>query len=111
VSEDWVRVAAVGDVSSNSGIRVTIGTKSIALFLVDEAYYAVQNNCPHRGAPLFCSDIDDQSVICIEHAWRFSLVDGKCFSMGPESALMTWDVKVDGDDIYLSRLARMPEDA
>ena len=107
MTEDWVRVAAVGDVQPDTGIRVMIGKKSIALFLVGEEYFAVQNNCPHRGAPLYCSDVDGKTVICLEHAWRFSLEDGRCIGM-PEEALMLWDVKVQGDEIYLSRLARMP---
>ena len=109
MSDEWVRVAAVGDVDSNAGIRVKIESKSIALFLVGEDYFAVQNNCPHRGAPLYCSDLDGKTVICLEHAWRFSLEDGRCIGM-PDTSLMLWDVKIEGGEIYLSRLARMPEE-
>lgn len=106
MAEDWIEVAAVDEIAPGTAIKVQMGRKAAAVFNVDGSFYAVQNNCPHRGAPLFNGDIKDTTVICLDHGWNFSLTDGST-PQGPECALMCWDVKVEDGKVFLSRLPRM----
>lgn len=40
--------------------------------------YEVQRWCPHGGADLSESDVEDGQVVCSGHHWRFNLGDGRC---------------------------------
>ena len=111
-SDEFVRVATKAELAAASGsLRVTLNGKGVAIFDSFGALHAVQNACPHRGAPLIGGHvrlmIDGLYVICPDHAWRFDLTNGACPEAGPECTLLTWDVKVEGEDILLSKLPRM----
>lgn len=112
MADDFIRVASMSDLRrANDSLKVVLNGKGIALILKDGKVHAVQNSCPHRGAPLAGGHVvtlsDGLFVICPDHAWRFRLTDGICPEAGEECTLLVWDVKVEGDDIYLSRLPRM----
>ena len=112
MAEEWVRVASMADLErSNGALKVIVGGRGIALFAKEGKVHAVQNACPHRGAPLSGGQVyrlaDGLFVICPDHAWRFRLTDGQCPEAGPECTLLVWDVKVENGEILLSRLPRM----
>jgi nitrite reductase/ring-hydroxylating ferredoxin subunit len=109
---DFVRVASVEELDRAGSLKVIVGGKGVALFRVDGVIHAVQNACPHRGAPLAGAPVHKLEggkpfVVCPDHAWRFGLEDGQCPEAGPECSLMLWDVKVEGGEILLSRLPRL----
>lgn len=112
--DEFIKVATRADLAkANGSLKVVVNGKGVALFDRDGVIYAVQNACPHRGAPLAGGQThamqDGLFVICQDHAWRFRLTDGVCPEAGPECTLMLWDVRLEGDDIYLSRLPRLTE--
>ncbi len=55
---------------------VTAAGKTLALFNVNGAYYAVDNACPHRGGPLGEGDLDDHVVSCPWHGWVWDVTTG-----------------------------------
>jgi len=112
MAEEFLKVATLGDLRKQNGsLKVLVNGKGVAIFEKDGALFAVQNACPHRGAPLVGGQLAPMTeglfVICPDHAWRFRLSDGICPEAGPECTLLTWDVKLEGEDIYVSRLPRM----
>ena len=46
-------------------------TGDVAVFVVDDAAYAVANACPHAGNPLIEGDVLGTTLVCAFHAWRF----------------------------------------
>ena len=111
---EFVRVATITDLEKAGGsLRVQVNGKGVAIFRNEGTLHAVQNACPHRGAPLVGGHVrtlsDGLFVICPDHAWRFSLTSGECPEAGPECSLLVWDVKQEGDDILVSKLPRMTE--
>lgn len=112
MADEFVRVASRADLAAGNGsLKVLMRGKGVALFELEGTVHAVENACPHRGAPLMGGQLhrmeDGPFVICPDHAWRFRLTDGVCPEAGPECTLLTWDVKVEGEDILLSKLPRM----
>ena len=57
-----------------------VGGKELALFNVNGEFFAIENFCPHRGAPLADGDLSGHAVECSRHGWRFSLRTGACLS-------------------------------
>ena len=111
----FLKVATRADLANAGGsLKVFSNGKGVALFDVDGRVFAVENACPHRGAPLaggkLRHEADGVYVVCADHDWRFRLADGVCPEAGPECTLMQWDVKIEGEEILLSRLPRMSQD-
>ena len=63
-SDGWVRVAAAGAIAPGEGRVVEAGGRTLALFNVDGAYYAIDNTCSHRGGPLGDGDLEGTVVSC-----------------------------------------------
>jgi nitrite reductase/ring-hydroxylating ferredoxin subunit len=75
-ADDWVRVAGAGDIPAGQGRVVEAGSRTLAVFNVDGAYYAIDNTCIHRGGPLGDGDLDGSVVTCPWHAWRWDVTSG-----------------------------------
>jgi nitrite reductase (NADH) small subunit len=99
--QNFRTVARVGEVAEGSGIPVEVGDRAIALFLDGGSYYAIDDCCPHQGAPLSDGIVHDKSVTCSWHGWRFSLVDGRWLD-SPRIRIGTYPVRVVGDEIQVA---------
>lgn len=75
-SNEGVRVAGAADVPVGTGRVVEAGGRTLALFNVDGAFYAIDNECSHRGGPLGDGDLDGTIVVCPWHAWRWDVTTG-----------------------------------
>ncbi len=75
----------------------------IAVFLEGGHYYALEDSCPHQGAPLSDGILFDKCVTCTWHGWRFSLEDGRWLdSHKSKNQVPTYPVRVEGDEIRVS---------
>jgi len=57
---------------------VAVGDLVIAVFKEGDRYYAIDNRCPHRGAPLDKGLQVGADIICPLHHFRFALETGQC---------------------------------
>jgi len=96
----YTTIARVGDVAEGSGETFHVGNRTIALFLVDGKYYALDDRCPHMGASLSVGDIINGCVRCDRHLWTFNLADGACAD-APQLKAETFEVRVAGEEIQV----------
>src|SRR4030088_1481626 len=75
-SDGWGRVAAVGAIAPGEGRVVGAGGRTLALFNVDGAYYAIDNTCSHRGGPLGDGDLEGTVVSCPGPGGRWDVPSG-----------------------------------
>jgi nitrite reductase (NADH) small subunit/3-phenylpropionate/trans-cinnamate dioxygenase ferredoxin subunit len=95
-------VARVGDIVEGRGVPVNIDGRAIAVFLESGTYYAIDDVCPHKGAPLSDGIVFDRSVTCTWHGWRFSLEDGTALhSFERRARVATYPVRVVGVEIQV----------
>ena len=71
-----VLVAGVGDIEPGQGKVVEAAGRTVAVFNVDGHYYAIDNDCPHRGGPLGEGDLEGAVIACPWHAWRWDVRTG-----------------------------------
>src|SRR5262245_59839820 len=69
----YARVASVGELAPGQSKLVEVEGKSIALFNVGGAYYALDNTCTHRGGPLAEGALDGDQVTCPWHGAVFNV--------------------------------------
>jgi len=96
----YIPVAKVGEIREGRGRTFRVGERMVAVFLVGGQYYALDDYCPHMGASLGCGEVCDQMVICDQHRWAFSLLDGSSPDV-PTLRATTFPVRVDGDEIQV----------
>ena len=95
-----VRVAGAGELGAGEARVVEANGRSIAVFNVEGAYYAIDNVCPHRGGPLGDGDLDGAVVACPWHAWRWDVRTGANVN-NPAVTLACFPVRVDDGAIFV----------
>jgi nitrite reductase/ring-hydroxylating ferredoxin subunit len=67
----WVHVAEMTDLTRRKRKQVTVGGCPIALFLVDDEVFAMDDVCVHKERFLTKGTLLNGQVICPGHQWRF----------------------------------------
>lgn len=88
----WVDAGAIADLKFTPGAAVRIGDQWIAIFRIDGQWRAIDNHCPHAGAPLCDGTLLEGKVVCYLHCWEFDLATGAC-DVGPQWNVRTWPVR------------------
>ena len=95
-----VSVAKISEIPSFGKKVVSVSGREILLVNVKGNIFAVENECPHQGAPLNAAVVKEGYISCPRHGYRFNLTDGRCADH-PEFELKTFPVQLDGDDILV----------
>lgn len=77
------------------------GGAELALFNIGGQFYAIENFCPHRGAPLASGTLCEHTVECDWHGWRFDLSTGECVNRR-SSAVEIYDVRIEDGMIKIT---------
>ena len=72
---------ASGTLPGNGAVCVELNGAKVGLFRTPDGLFAIDNICPHRGAPLNDGFVHDGSVTCPWHQWDFRLRDGACVNV------------------------------
>jgi nitrite reductase (NADH) small subunit len=97
---NWVRICAVDEVPPGGAREFVVVDRIIALFHVDDQFYALDGICPHQGGPLGKGALQGCVVTCPWHGWQFDVRDGQHCTI-PSLAQATLIVRVDGSDVLV----------
>lgn len=95
-----ITVGKVGDIPEGGSKVVAVNQKDVAVFRIQDQYFAIDDLCPHMGASLSGGYIEDGIVTCPWHYWRFRLSDG-AWADNPRVKTGCYSVQVVGDEIQL----------
>jgi nitrite reductase (NADH) small subunit/3-phenylpropionate/trans-cinnamate dioxygenase ferredoxin subunit len=91
-----VRVAAAS-VPPGGALVVPVDDRlTIAIFQVEDAFYAVDHACPHKGGPLGEGSLDGAVVTCPWHGFTVDVRTGRC-PRNPGLRVPTFPVAREGD--------------
>ena len=99
---DFKTVAKVGEIPDGHGRAYEVNGVMVAVFNVGGTFTAIDDLCPHQGAPLSEGHLDGDCVTCPWHAWRFNVRDGRWMD-NPTAKLRveTYEVRVEGDAVQV----------
>jgi 3-phenylpropionate/trans-cinnamate dioxygenase ferredoxin subunit len=66
--------------------------RELALYNVNGEFYATENFCPHKGAPLADGNLCEHVIECGLHGWQFDVRTGECLTV--TERLETYEVVV-----------------
>jgi nitrite reductase/ring-hydroxylating ferredoxin subunit len=96
-----VTVGRVADVPPGRGATVKLKDGSeLALFNVNDKFYAIENFCPHKAYPLADSRLHGNTVKCDLHGWRFDVRSGVCLTK-KNCSIEGYEVVVEDDWIKI----------
>ena len=98
---DWQRVASVSDVREGEAFAVELDGEPIALYRIDGQIHALDDTCTHEFALLSQGFVDGDMIECPLHAAQFDIGADKCLSGPATEDLRTYEVRVDGDDVFV----------
>ena len=111
-------VATVDEIPAGGHKIVDINGRSIGIFNLNGAFYALLNRCPHAGAPLcagtvtglrsakkpgsYTWDRPGEIIRCPWHGWEFDIKTGQSWFDPARVRVRPYPVSVESDNIDLS---------
>ncbi|MGH9183106.1 MAG: non-heme iron oxygenase ferredoxin subunit [Acidimicrobiales bacterium] len=98
------RLCAVDELKPNGTRRFVIGPHKIALVRVGDDFYAIGDTCSHQDYSLSEGEVDPDTlqIECWKHGSSFSLKTGDPNSLPATKPVPTYDVRVEGDDVFVT---------
>jgi nitrite reductase/ring-hydroxylating ferredoxin subunit len=101
--DGFVPVIRASELLPGAMTWVALDRERVLIANVDGRFYALQDSCGHRQAPLSKGRLEGHVIECPLHFARFDVRTGKLLS-GPTAAdVPTYQVLVDGDTVYVKR--------
>lgn len=97
----FVKAATLQEVPVGKSKQVTLDGRRVALFNVAGVVYAIEDCCPHRGAPLWDGDLDGTELTCSWHGARFDVTTGVHLCPPAPRGVATYKVQIVGDEVQV----------
>ncbi|HEV7178795.1 MAG TPA: non-heme iron oxygenase ferredoxin subunit [Candidatus Baltobacteraceae bacterium] len=95
------RVAHKSEMSPGTATRVDVEGVEVLLCNVNGEIFAIEDVCTHDGAPLDQGTLEEKCIVCPRHGAMFDVTTGEALTLPAVMPVMTFRVRIDGDDIYV----------
>ena len=103
MTDDFIAVCQASELPPGQMKWVAVARERVLLANVDGSFYALQDRCGHKWAPLSRGRLDGHIVECPLHFAQYDVRTGKLID-GPVAAdLPVYEVRVDGDTVFVKR--------
>lgn len=96
----WHEVAKLTDLEARKKLAVIVGNRTIALFCIKGAVYALDDTCIHEQRQLSKGAILFGKVVCPGHQWKFDPATGE--PDGQDGCQPTYPVQVEDGIVSIS---------
>lgn len=79
---------------------VVVNGRHIALFRLDDGFFAIDNLCLHQAGPLCEGDIEGGVVTCPWHGWSYEIRSGTLVQ-DPRVGVSKHNTRIVGDDVQV----------
>lgn len=97
---DFVTVGRVADFTPGQARMVVVDGRHVALFRLDDGFFAIDNLCLHQAGPLCEGDIDGGVVTCPWHGWSYEIRSGTLVQ-DPRVGVSKHNTRIVGDDVQV----------
>jgi 3-phenylpropionate/trans-cinnamate dioxygenase ferredoxin component len=99
---EFVRACALSEVPEEGAVGVEVAAVPVAIVRAEGEIYAIRDVCSHEEVPLSEGEVYDHTVECWLHGSCFDLRTGKPTGPPATQAVPTYQVKIDGDDVFVA---------
>ncbi len=76
--EGFTAVLRLDDLPPGHGRTVSVGNTAVAVFHIEDRFYAIDDACTHEDAPLGEGTVQGTTVVCPYHDWVYDIPTGAC---------------------------------
>jgi len=98
---DFEKVATLDEFPTGGRKSLVFDDQAVLLFRIGNDVYAVEDVCSHDGQPLTDGPLEGHAVECPRHGARFDVRTGRPLCMPAVEPIRTFEVKLEGHDIFL----------
>jgi len=98
---EFVKVAHISEIPPGTRKIIDLEEVTVALFNIDGKYYCIEDVCTHDSGPVAEGELDGFRIECPRHGAHFDVRDGKVLSMPAIVPIPVYEVKLDGEEIYI----------
>jgi 3-phenylpropionate/trans-cinnamate dioxygenase ferredoxin component len=97
------RLCRRDEIEPGTARRFDVGRHGVCLVRIGDDFYAIGDRCSHADFSLADGEVypTDREIECWKHGSTFSLVDGKPQSLPATKPVPVYDVRVEGDDVWV----------
>ena len=96
----WIKACSTSDIEEGEGLQF-VGNRPIALFEVEEEYFAIDDTCTHDESSLADGYVEGDIVECAWHFAKFNIKTGAVLSPPATCPVSTYRVKVEDDAVFV----------
>jgi 3-phenylpropionate/trans-cinnamate dioxygenase ferredoxin subunit len=99
---DWIDVVAEAALANGEHVLVDVGGTDVAIFKIDDQYYAIEDVCTHDGAEIASGELDGDEIVCPRHGARFCVKTGAVKCAPAYEDVATFPVRIVDDRIQVA---------
>jgi 3-phenylpropionate/trans-cinnamate dioxygenase ferredoxin subunit len=99
---EFVRACSLADLPERGTFGVELNGTPLVIVRSEAEVYALDEFCTHEDVSLVDGEIYDHTVECWLHGSCFDVRTGKPTGPPATRPLLTYQVRVDGDDVYVA---------
>ncbi|GLY69882.1 Rieske (2Fe-2S) protein [Amycolatopsis taiwanensis] len=103
-TQTWTATVPLADLKRRKKTRVELGDRAVALFLVGDRVFALDDVCVHKGRSLSRGTLWQGKVICPGHQWQFDPETGEADDQ--DDCQPVHDVRVVDGIVYVAENPR-----
>ncbi len=69
-------VCKESELTPGACLKAQVDGRTVAIYHLEDGWYASDNACPHRGGPLAEGDLIGGEIVCPWHLWSFDVKTG-----------------------------------
>ena len=97
----WTKVGTVREVPVGTMKQVTVDEEKIAVYHLEEGFYATSDVCTHASEYLSTGSLDGRIVACPKHGGKFDVTSGAAVAFPCVVPLEVYPVEVRGEEVWL----------
>jgi nitrite reductase/ring-hydroxylating ferredoxin subunit len=96
----WTNTLPLTDLLDREATQFEINGRQIMFCRDGDDIYALDNQCPHAGAPLAMGNFNRSVITCPWHAWAFDCRTGECVH-SPSHRVANYPVEVRDGQVWI----------
>jgi 3-phenylpropionate/trans-cinnamate dioxygenase ferredoxin subunit len=97
----YVEITPASELPDGERMFVTIDDKSIVIFNIAGALFAIADRCSHDEGPLGDGDLENYGIICPRHGARFDVHTGQALGLPAVVDIPVYPIRVNGGMIEI----------
>ncbi|MDP8229199.1 MAG: non-heme iron oxygenase ferredoxin subunit [Candidatus Electryoneaceae bacterium] len=98
---NYQSVCPVDEFEIGTAKRVIINETKIAVYRLEDGFYAIHDRCSHQSASMASGKIDGETVACPRHGALFDIRTGDVLTLPAVRGVRTYPVKVEDGIVYV----------